>query len=405
MKRNPVLASLSLVILFLPGPGRADDEPSFVRTEDIVYGRKFGTALTMDIFTPRKDANGLGVVLVVSGGWFSAHSGISLPFVEPLVGRGYTVFAVVHGSQPRFTIPEILQDMNRAVRFVRTHARDYKIDPERIGIYGASAGGHLSLMQGPRATEETGSPGTRVEAVIEPRPGGRLLLPADGLPELRQAGGGRHRARHTRRVQASVRLPGTGREDGDLRAGHGRGEDPRDRSANLADHARQRRRPARPDHPRGRRRTSSCPSSRPPRRSTCAKFKEVGVEVEAGGQAPAAGHGWPDLPKDIGLLADWFDDHLKKNGWSVDPESDHEVGVRRPTAADRVATRGLDLPINPGQGAGRTSALRRGPAAYQASEFLGRPLDRRRGEANPIMPRPEPAGANPGGTGTGCQGG
>ena len=39
-----------------------------------------------------------------------------------LLQRGYTVFAVVHGSQPKFTIPEILGDMHRAVRFIRSHA-------------------------------------------------------------------------------------------------------------------------------------------------------------------------------------------------------------------------------------------------------------------------------------------
>src|SRR4051812_43894240 len=51
----------------------AADESSFTRTEDVVYGRKFGTALTLDVFAPRENANGLGVVFVVSGGWRSAH--------------------------------------------------------------------------------------------------------------------------------------------------------------------------------------------------------------------------------------------------------------------------------------------------------------------------------------------
>src|SRR5439155_16033103 len=124
------------------------DAPSFARTEDAIYGRKFGMALTMDVLTPKKDANGAGVIWVVSGGWFSAHEVIRPNSVNELLKRGYTVFAVVHGSQPKFTIPEILEDMHRATRFIRHHAKDYKIDPERIGITGLSAGGHLSLMQG-----------------------------------------------------------------------------------------------------------------------------------------------------------------------------------------------------------------------------------------------------------------
>ena len=122
-------------------------ETKFKRIEDVIYGRKFGTALTMDVFTPEK-TNGLGVVFVVSGGWFSAKQAIKPAFCEPFLKRGYTVFAVVHGSQPRFKIPEIVEDMNRAVRYIRHNASTYGVDPNRIGVTGGSAGGHLSLMLG-----------------------------------------------------------------------------------------------------------------------------------------------------------------------------------------------------------------------------------------------------------------
>ena len=172
MRRHLAPTILCLAAAFSPSSGRADDKPAFTRTEDVVYGRKFGTALTMDVFAPKDGANGLGVILVVSGGWFSGHDAIGLGFVEPLLARGYTVCAVVHGSQPKFTIPEIVADLNRAVRFVRAHARDYQIDPDRIGIYGGSAGGHLALMQGtagdlgnPDAKDPVEKESSRVQAV------------------------------------------------------------------------------------------------------------------------------------------------------------------------------------------------------------------------------------------------
>jgi acetyl esterase/lipase len=143
-----MLLILILLIGSMPGRARADEPPAYDRKEDVVYGRKYGTALTMDVFTPRANANGAAVIWVVSGGWFSGHEAINTGFLDELLRRGYTVFAVVHGSQPKYTIPEILQDMHRAVRFIRHHAKDYHIDPDRIGITGGSAGGHLSLMQG-----------------------------------------------------------------------------------------------------------------------------------------------------------------------------------------------------------------------------------------------------------------
>ena len=123
----------------------------FTQQQDIIYGRKDGMALTLDVFTPAQNANGLGLIFVVSGGWFSSHDHIAdyLPvYIAPLIKRGYTTFAVVHGSQPKYAIPETIGDMKRAVRFIRHHAANYGVDPNRLGIYGASAGGHLSLMIG-----------------------------------------------------------------------------------------------------------------------------------------------------------------------------------------------------------------------------------------------------------------
>ncbi len=61
MKRRRFLMLIGLAAgLTLPGAGRAADEPSYTRQEDVIYGRKFGTALTMDVFTPKRDARGRG---------------------------------------------------------------------------------------------------------------------------------------------------------------------------------------------------------------------------------------------------------------------------------------------------------------------------------------------------------
>jgi acetyl esterase/lipase len=135
--------------LALAAPAVAQPEPNYTRTEDVIYGRKYGLALTMDVFAPKdKDkANGKGIIWCVSGGWVSNKPGGIGPGQE-FVNRGYTVFAVVHGSQPKFTVPEVLEDMHRAVRFIKANAKKYNVDPDKLGITGGSAGGHLSLMQG-----------------------------------------------------------------------------------------------------------------------------------------------------------------------------------------------------------------------------------------------------------------
>jgi acetyl esterase/lipase len=120
--------------------------PRVQRVNGEVYGERDGRKLALDVMRPAR-TNGLGVILMVSGGWKSASPG-SFPawMVAPILRHGYTVFAVYHVSQPDATVMQIVEDVNRAVRFIRHRARDYAIDPQRLGVTGGSAGGHLSLM-------------------------------------------------------------------------------------------------------------------------------------------------------------------------------------------------------------------------------------------------------------------
>lgn len=148
MKRQParpwpIPRSLFTLLFLVPHLLGAD----FKRTGDVIYGRKHGTALTLDVFSPVAP-NGYGLLFMVSGGFFSSHEAINVDAYQTFLERGYTVFAVVHGSQPKFTIPEIVQDIHRSVRFVRHRAKDFGIRPDKLGILGASAGGHLSITVG-----------------------------------------------------------------------------------------------------------------------------------------------------------------------------------------------------------------------------------------------------------------
>lgn len=124
-------------------------------TPDVVYGHKDGLAMTFDVFTPKKDANGAAVLFMVSGGWYSnwAPPEQTRALFIPLTSKGYTVFAVRHGSSPRYGIPDAVADVRRSVRFIRANAEKFKVDPQRLGVYGMSAGGHLSLTLGTTADE------------------------------------------------------------------------------------------------------------------------------------------------------------------------------------------------------------------------------------------------------------
>lgn len=145
-----MLLTLAMVLSIISAPVAAADEPVYIRTQDVVYGRKHGTALTMDIFEPKGESNGATVLWLVSGGWYSSHDAISADSphspVKALLKRGYRVCAVVHGSNPLFTIEDAIMDVQRSIRFVQHKAMAEKKTTVPLGIVGGSAGGHLSLM-------------------------------------------------------------------------------------------------------------------------------------------------------------------------------------------------------------------------------------------------------------------
>lgn len=133
---------------------------------DVVYGEVHGTGLLMDVFTPKQKPNGLAIIDVVSGVWRSDRSKIRDHTMAQLYSifcsHGYTVFAIRPGSRTRYTGAEMVAHVKLGIRHVKQHAVDYKIDPERLGLTGASAGGHLAVLAA--ITPEAGNPEARQPA-------------------------------------------------------------------------------------------------------------------------------------------------------------------------------------------------------------------------------------------------
>ncbi|AIE84970.1 alpha/beta hydrolase [Fimbriimonas ginsengisoli] len=125
------------------------------RVRDVIYLKSNGAAFTMDVFKP-KTPNGAAIIWLVSGGWYSNHEGINSQLADAMTASGFTVFEVVHGAQPKYTIPEIAVQIKRAVRFVHVNSATYGVDTNRIGLSGMSAGGHLSLLTA--GTGDAGNP-------------------------------------------------------------------------------------------------------------------------------------------------------------------------------------------------------------------------------------------------------
>src|SRR6185436_9667771 len=140
-----VLLAIVLLAALCVASGWIYFHPSVHQMRGLVYRHRHGRELTLDVVSPSKP-NGIGVLLMVSGGWKSSPGSFRPWMGAALLRRGYTVFAVYHVSQPEATVMEITEDVSRAVRYVRHNASQYGVNPLRLGVTGGSAGGHLSLM-------------------------------------------------------------------------------------------------------------------------------------------------------------------------------------------------------------------------------------------------------------------
>jgi acetyl esterase/lipase len=142
---------------------------------DVIYGHRDGMALTYDVFKPKTKANGALVVNMVSAGWRSSWGAPEerQARYQPLLDKGFTVVALYHSSAPRFKVPDAVADVRLGLRHIKLHAADYGADPDRIGVWGASAGGHLTLVAAamgddgnPAAANPLERSGNRIRAAV-----------------------------------------------------------------------------------------------------------------------------------------------------------------------------------------------------------------------------------------------
>jgi acetyl esterase/lipase len=141
----------------------------YQRQENVVYAEVDGIGLIMDVFTPAGSKNGRGIVEVVSGAWHSDRGKLRdlsrARVFDILCRHGYTVFAIRPGSVSKFSVPEMVANVERGIRWVKDRAGDYEIDSQQLGLMGASAGGHLACLAAVINGRTTDNPDASVAAV------------------------------------------------------------------------------------------------------------------------------------------------------------------------------------------------------------------------------------------------
>src|SRR5215207_1201700 len=142
----------------------------------VVYGVVAGEPLVLDVYRPLSRGEPQPAVVLIHGGgmWTGSRAHMEHP-AQQLARAGYVAFSVdyrlVDAAAGCHRWPAQLDDVQRAVRWVRAHAEDYGIDPIRVGAYGWSAGGQLAALLGTRDTRDVASANaaysSRVSCVVD----------------------------------------------------------------------------------------------------------------------------------------------------------------------------------------------------------------------------------------------
>lgn len=133
-------------------PGQQQREPTRVPegctvVRDVVYARAGSKDLTLDIYRPDNSPAKMPVIVWIHGGGWQSGSKDRCP-PAPLAREGYAVVSINYRLSHEAQFPAQIFDCKAAIRFLRANAGKYNIDPDRIGVWGSSAGGHLVALLG-----------------------------------------------------------------------------------------------------------------------------------------------------------------------------------------------------------------------------------------------------------------
>jgi acetyl esterase len=151
--------------------------------KDVEYARPDNQPLLLDLHVPDGPGPFAAAMLIHGGGFDEGSKSINVrPLFDPLSAAGFAWFSIDYRLAPAVHFPEAIEDVNAAIRWVKAHAAEYRVDVSRIAIIGESAGGFFVNYAGTHQT-----PATKVAAVVDfygPSDYGKQALMRRDHPEL-----------------------------------------------------------------------------------------------------------------------------------------------------------------------------------------------------------------------------
>jgi pectinesterase len=147
--------------------------PAVRAVTDVTYVRRGAHDLKLDLYLPKASGTAPrpAIVFVHGGGWRAGVRANFAPMAIRMAERGYVAATISYRLSPEALYPAAIVDAKAAVRWVRAHATDYRIDPDRIAIAGGSAGGQIAALTGvtngeARFDPDGGNVSSDVQAIV-----------------------------------------------------------------------------------------------------------------------------------------------------------------------------------------------------------------------------------------------
>ena len=166
--RRPV-AVMWLIVSLSTVDAWGADRAKFVIKRNVEYARVGEARLLLDAYVPKRKTPMPGVLVVHGGAWRFADKTELAFYARELAERGFVAFAIDYRLAPTHKFPAQIDDCRSAVRWIRTNAKKYRVDPQRIGGIGYSAGGQLVALSGTTGKAgdaKAGKIDTRLQAVV-----------------------------------------------------------------------------------------------------------------------------------------------------------------------------------------------------------------------------------------------
>jgi len=157
-RANVTFSAVLAGCVALPALPALAAEPSYETIRSLVYAPREDEPLRADVYRPAGKGPFPGVLCVHGGAWTVGNKNQMAAIARQLAEAGYTAVTINYRLAPKYKFPAQIEDCRAALLWMRENARQYKIDPDRLGAWGYSAGGHLVAL--------LGTSGTGLKAVV-----------------------------------------------------------------------------------------------------------------------------------------------------------------------------------------------------------------------------------------------